>query len=254
MPKFCANLSMLFNEHPFLDRFEAAARAGFRAVEFLFPYDYEATEVRDALKAAGLEMALFNAPPGDWEAGERGMAAIPGRMPEFRESFETALAYAEVLQPHALHIMAGNAAGKGAQAMYMENLEWAASRADHQKLTIEPINTRDMPSYFLNRSDQAIGIIEAIGAPNLQVQFDLYHAQIMEGDLTRRLERIIGYVGHMQIAGVPERHEPDTGELNILHMFDVMDRLGYNGWVGCEYRPAGRTEDGLGWFEPYKQG
>ena len=256
MPRFCANLSMMFTEHDFLDRFAAAAASGFSAVEYLFPYDHDAEDIRAALQNAGLHQALFNTPPGDWEAGERGMAAVPGRIPEFQESFEKALSYAAVLSPDRLHVMAGNAAGKGAQATYLENLGWAADRAPDQVLVIEPINTRDMPSYFLNRSDQAVGIIEAVGAPNLRLQFDLYHAQIMEGDLTRRLERLIDYIGHIQIAGVPDRHEPDKGELNIEHLFGVLDRLGYDGWVGCEYRPAGRTEDGLGWFRPYasKQG
>jgi len=251
MPRFCANLSMMFTEHPFLDRFAAAAAAGFQAVEFLFPYDHAPEDIRAAMVSAGLTQTLFNAPPGDWEAGERGMAAIPGRGPEFRDSIETALAYAEVLKPERLHVMAGHAAGKGAQAAYIDNLAWAAERAGDQVIVIEPINTRDMPSYFLNRSDQAVGIIEAVGAPNLRLQFDLYHAQIMEGDLTRRLERMIGYIAHMQIAGVPDRHGPDRGELNVAHLFGVLDRLGYDGWVGCEYRPAGRTEDGLDWVKPY---
>jgi hydroxypyruvate isomerase len=182
------------------------------------------------------------------------MAAVPGRAPEFRESIQTALDYAAVLRPERLHIMAGNAAGKGAQAAYVENLGWAAEQAPDQIFCIEPINTRDMPAYFLNRSDQAVAIIETVGAPNLKLQFDLYHAQIMEGDLTRRLEKLIGHIGHIQIAGVPDRHEPDAGELQIGHLFEVLDRLGYEGWVGCEYRPAGRTEDGLGWVEAAKRG
>ena len=254
MPKFSANLSMLFTEYPFIERFEAAAAAGFKAVEYLFPYEFSPSDIAQELQKHNLQQILFNAPPGDWSAGERGMAAVPGRMPEFRESMETALEYAEILNPHRLHVMSGNAAGKGAQAMYMENLEWAARRAGDQVILIEPINNRDMPSYFLNRSDQAIGIIEAIGAPNLQLQLDVYHTQIMEGDLTRRLERLIGYIGHVQIAGVPERHEPDTGELNLRHILDVLDRLGYNGWIGCEYAPAGRTEDGLGWVRNITEG
>lgn len=248
MPRFAANLSMMFTEHAFLDRFAAAKAAGFEAVEYLFPYEHTAAEIRSALDDAGLEQALFNGPPGDWEAGERGMAAVPGRVPEFKASIEEALSYAGVLRPHRLHIMAGNAAGKGAQATYVENLGWAADQAPDQVFCIEPINTRDMPAYFLNRSDQAAAIIETVGAPNLKLQFDLYHAQIMEGDLTRRLERLIGHIGHIQIAGVPDRHEPEVGELNIEHLFGVLDRLGYDGWVGCEYRPAGDTVDGLGWF------
>ena len=248
MPRFAANLSMMFTEHAFLDRFAAAADAGFEAVEYLFPYDYPAEDIRARLDAAGLKQALFNCPPGDWNAGERGMAAIPGREQEFRETIEKALRYAEIIRPDRLHVMAGNAAGKGAQATYIDNLSWAADRAGAWQLVIEPINTRDMPAYFLNRSDQAVAIIETVGAANLQLQFDLYHAQIMEGDLTRRLEKLIGHIGHIQIAGVPDRHEPDDGELNLAHLMAALDRLGYRGWVGAEYRPAGRTEDGLGWF------
>lgn len=252
MPKFAANLSMMFTEHGFLDRFAAARDAGFDAVEYLFPYAHDAAEIRDALVGASLRQALFNAPPGDWDAGERGMAAIPGRGREFQEMFEQALEYAAVLGPDAIHVMAGNAAGKSAQATYIDNLAWAAERAPDQLLVIEPINTRDMPSYFLNRSDQAVAILDTIGAPNLKLQFDLYHVQIMEGDLTRRLERLISHIGHIQIAGVPDRHEPDSGELNIDHLFATLDRVGYAGWVGCEYRPAGDTVAGLGWFRAAK--
>lgn len=251
MPNFAANLSMMFNEHAFLDRFGAAKAAGFEAVEYLFPYEYDASQILSALSEANLKQALFNSPPGDWEAGERGMAAIPGRSREFQDMFERALEYADVLKPDAIHIMAGNAAGKSAQASYIDNLSWAAETAQEQLLVIEPINSRDMPGYFLNRSDQAVAIIETVGAPNLKLQFDLYHAQIMEGDLTRRLERLIPYIGHIQIAGVPDRHEPDSGELNLTHLFETLDRLEYAGWVGCEYRPAGKTLDGLGWFKQY---
>ena len=254
MPRFAANLSMMFTEHDFVDRFAAAAAAGFPGVEYLFPYAHDARVLADALNAAGLQQALFNAPPGDWDAGERGMAAVPGRTKEFRESFERALEYADALSPDRLHIMAGHAAGSGAQAAYIDNLAWAAERAPDRVLCIEPINSRDMPGYFLNRTDQAVAILNTIGLPNLMLQFDFYHVQIMEGDLTRRLEKLIGQVGHVQLAGVPERHEPDQGELNIPHLFAVLDRLGYEGWVGCEYHPAGRTEEGLGWFRETGQG
>ncbi|MEL7467685.1 MAG: 2-oxo-tetronate isomerase [Pseudomonadota bacterium] len=249
MPKFAANLSMMFNEHDFLDRFAAASKCGFRGVEFLFPYDFDPSEIRAALDAHGLQQALFNAPPGDWQAGERGMSAIPGREQEFRDTFQQALEYAAVIGPGAIHVMAGNAAGKSAQATFVDNLSWAAEEAGDRVLVIEPINSRDMPSYFLNRSDQAMAIINTVGAPNLKLQFDLYHAQIMEGDLTRRMERLAQEIGHIQIAGVPERHEPDDGELNFSFLFEQMDALGYSGWVGCEYRPRGRTEDGLGWLQ-----
>lgn len=248
MPRFAANLTMMFTERPFVERFAAASEAGFEGVEFLFPYDHDPSVLRGALDAAGLKLALFNAPPGDWEAGERGMAALPGREREFRAAFDLALRYAEALAPNRIHIMAGNTSGPAARAVYIDNLRWAAGRAPERVLVIEPINARDMPGYFLNRSDEAVAIIETIGAPNLRLQFDLYHAQITEGDLTRRLEALIGRIGHIQIAGVPDRHEPDGGEVNYPHLFATLDRLGYDGWVGCEYRPAGRTEDGLGWF------
>jgi hydroxypyruvate isomerase len=248
MPRFAANLSFMFAERPFPERFAAAAQAGFRGVEFLFPYEHDAAAIRDALDAAGLEQALFNCPPGDWEAGERGMAAIPGREAEFRESFDLALSYAETIRPGRLHVMAGLTSGAESRRTYIGNLRWAAARAPDRVLTIEPINTRDIPGYFLNRSDEAVAVIEEVGAPNLRLQFDLYHAQIMEGDLTRRLERLMPLIGHLQIAGVPDRHEPDEGEVDFPHLFGTLDRLGYDGWVGCEYRPAGRTEDGLGWF------
>ena len=223
-------------------------RQGSRRSNTSSPTSTSRRAVRDALDAAGLAQALFNAPPGDWEAGERGLAAIPGRGVAFREAFEQAARYAEVIGPDRIHVMAGIANGTWARATYIDNLRWAAERVADRMVVIEPINTRDMPGYFLNRSDEAVRIIEAIGAPNLKLQFDLYHAQIMEGDLTRRLEALIEHVGHVQIAGVPDRHEPDAGELNIAHLFAVLDGLGYDGWVGCEYRPAGRTEDGLGWF------
>lgn len=252
MPRFAANLSMMFTEHAFLDRFAAAGAAGFEAVEFLFPYAETAADVRAALDGAGLKQALFNCPPGDWDAGERGMSAIPGREAEFREAIGKALDYAAVIAPDRLHIMAGLAEGPEAEATYVENLKWAAAQAPERTFLIEPINSRDMPGYFLSTSTQGLRILDAVGAPNLKLQFDLYHTQIMEGDLTKRLESLIDRVGHIQIAGVPDRHEPDRGELNYPALFETLDRLGYDGWIGCEYRPAGRTEDGLGWFAPYR--
>lgn len=248
MPRFAANLSMMFTERPFLDRFDAAAAAGFGAVEFLFPYEHPASVMRGALDRNGLALALFNAPPGDWQRGERGLAALKGREAEFRDSIARALDYAAVLDPGRLHIMAGIAAGPEARATYIENLSWAAAAARGRRLCIEPINSRDMPGYHLSTSTDAVAVLDAVGAANLGLQFDLYHAQIMEGDLTRRLERLMPRIAHVQIAGVPERHEPDTGEVNFPHLFAVLDRLGYDGFVGCEYRPAGRTEQGLGWF------
>ncbi|MEM1297861.1 MAG: 2-oxo-tetronate isomerase [Pseudomonadota bacterium] len=252
MPRFAANLSMMFTQHGFLDRFRAAADAGFRGVEYLFPYAEAAADIRAALDDAGLTQALFNCPPGDWEAGERGMAAVPGREAEFRDSIGKALEYAAVIGPERLHIMAGLTEGPEAEAAYVDNLKWAAAQAPDRTFLIEPINSRDMPGYFLSTSTQALRILEAVGAPNLMLQFDLYHAQIMEGDLTRRTEALMPHIGHIQIAGVPDRHEPDMGELNYPALFASLDGLGYEGWIGCEYRPAGRTEDGLGWFEPYR--
>jgi len=238
----------MFTERSFMERFDAAAAAGFEAVEFLFPYAHSAVEIRGALDRNGLEMALFNAPPGDWEAGERGLASLVGREAEFRDSIARALDYAALLRPGRIHIMAGLAEGAAARETFIANLAHAAERAGDQRLCIEPINSRDMPGYHLNNSTDALAVLDAVGAANIGLQFDLYHAQIMEGDLTRRLERLMPRIAHIQIAGVPERHEPDSGEVDYPHLFGVLDRLGYDGYVGCEYRPAGRTEDGLRWF------
>ena len=248
MPRFAANLTTMFTERPFLDRFAAASEAGFEAVEFLFPYEWPAAEVRAALDGAGLALALFNAPPGDWAAGERGLAALPERSDDFRRAFDEALEYAAILRPARLHVMAGLAQGPSAREAYLRNLTWAAEVAGEQNLAIEPINSRDMPGYHLATSEDAEGVLDTVGAPNLGLQLDLYHAQIMEGDLTRRIERLLPRVAHVQIAGVPERHEPDAGEVNFPHIFALLDRLGYAGFVGCEYRPRDRTEEGLGWF------
>ena len=248
MPRFAANLSMMFTERPFMARFDAAAAARFEAVEFLFPYAHPAAEIRGALERNGLALALFNTPPGDWQAGERGLAALAGREAEFRDSIALALDYAAVLQPGRIHVMAGLAQGAVARAVYLANLAYAAEVAGGQGLSIEPINRRDMPGYHLSTSDDAVAVLDAVAAANLGLQFDLYHAQITEGDLTRRLEALMARIVHIQVAGVPERHEPDTGEVDFGHLFAVLDRLGYAGFVGCEYHPAGRTEDGLGWF------
>jgi hydroxypyruvate isomerase len=265
MPRFAANLSLLYPELDFLARFAAAARDGFQAVEYLFPYAWPAAELAARLQAHGLQQVLFNAPPGDWEAGERGLACLPGREAEFRTGFEQALDYAGALACPRIHVMAG-LAPLGAdpavlQATYLNNLRWAAAQAAPQGVTvlIEPINLRDMPGYFLSRQAQAHAVVAEVGAPNLQVQMDLYHCQIMEGDVAMKLRQYLpgGRIGHLQIAGVPERHEPDTGELNYPYLFALLDELGYDGWVGCEYRPqrgaqASGTSDGLGWFTPYR--
>lgn len=250
MPKFAANLSMMYAEYNFLDRFSAAAADGFDAVEYLFPYQYDAAELRRRLDDNGLRQVLFNAPPGDWDAGDRGLAAIPGRQPEFRNGVEKALEYADVLGCPRIHVMAGIVANS--KEIYESNLAWAADRAATAgvEVVIEPINLRDMPGYFLSRQGDAHAIVERVGRPNLKVQLDLYHCQIMEGDLTMTLRRDLptGRVAHVQIAGVPDRHEPDDGELNIRHLFATIDSLGYDGWIGCEYRPRAGTSEGLSWL------
>jgi 2-dehydrotetronate isomerase len=257
MPRFAANLSMMFTEHDFLDRFAAAADAGFKAVEFLFPYAHPPAEIAARLAQAGLEPALFNLPPGDWAGGERGLAALPGREAEFARSVETALDYAAATGCRKLHCMAGLVPSgidrATALRTYLANLRHAAARVADQGITllIEPINTRDIPGYFLNRPSEAPDIIAAVGAANLALQFDVYHAQIMVGDLATQLRDHAGIIGHIQIAGVPERHEPDLGEVNYPYLFEVIDRFGYSGWIGCEYRPRGSTLAGLGWVEPW---
>lgn len=255
MPRFAANLSMLFAELAFLDRFAAAAAAGFTAVEFLFPYDYPAAQLAELLARHRLTQVLFNLPPGDWAAGERGLAALPGREAEFAEQLGRALDYAQALGCKRLHAMAGipgpDVAREAAFETYVANLARACAAAAPLgiAITIEPINQRDMPGYFLSRQADARRAIEAVGADNLGLQFDLYHCQITEGDLAHHLEALAPLIAHIQIAGVPERHEPDSGEINYPYLFEKMDALGYAGWVGCEYRPRGATLAGLGWLK-----
>lgn len=264
MPRFAANLSMLYPEHGFLDRFACAARDGFDAVECLFPYAHETAAVSRRLADNGLQQVLFNAPPGDWDAGERGIACLPGREDEFRRGFDRALEYAQALACPRIHVMAGLAPAtierERLQATYEANLAWAAAQAAGagRDVLIEPINPRDIPGFFLNRQDEAHRVVQAVGAPNLKVQMDLYHCQIVEGDVAMKIRQYLptGRVGHFQIAGVPARHEPDSGELNYAYLFDVIDEVaaqsGWQGWVGCEYRPrlgaqAGGTSAGLTW-------
>lgn len=253
MPRFAANLSMMFTERPFLERFGEAAQARFEAVEYLFPYDHPADEVAAALQAAGLRQVLFNLPPGDWAKGERGLAALPERAEEFRRSVATALDYARALDAPMLHAMAGLApAGEpAATAAYLDAVRFAADAAGEagRTLVIEPINTRDMPGYFLDDFGRAAEIIDRLGHPNLKLQFDIYHRQILHGDVLKGLEALLPMIGHVQTASVPQRHEPGTGELDDFRIFMALDALGYEGWVGCEYRPAGATVDGLGWLE-----
>jgi len=257
MPKFAANLSMMYQEHAFLERFEAAAKDGFTGVEFLFPYAHPAAEIRARLDGHGLVQALFNGPPGDWDAGERGLASLPGREDEFRRSVASALEYARVLGNERVHLMAGlirpGEDRARHRATYVRNLDYAANEAAAAGVTIvvEPINTRDIPGFFLSRQDEAHTICAEVGASNLKVQMDFYHCQIVEGDLAMKLRKYITGIGHVQIAGVPERHEPDLGEINYPYLFGLMDELGYAGWVGCEYRPKSGTSAGLGWLKPW---
>ena len=254
MPKFAANLSMMFNELPFPERFAAAAKAGFKAVEFLFPYDYAPAEVAAWLRENGLTNALFNMPPGDFAGGERGIASLPGREAEFREGVAKAVEYALALGTPTVHCMAGLfPAGVDRarhRALYIENVRYAAQEmAKHGRvLVIEPINPRDMPGYFLNTQAEGHAICKEIGLSNLKVQMDFYHCQIVEGDLTMTFKKYFAGIGHVQIASVPARHEPDEGEVNYRHIFKLLDEMGYDGYVGCEYRPRGRTEDGLVWL------
>ncbi|KJC59238.1 hydroxypyruvate isomerase [Bradyrhizobium sp. LTSPM299] len=255
MPCFAANLSMMFTEVPFLDRFEAAAKAGFAAVEFLFPYEYPADEVGKRLKAAGLTQALFNLPPGDWNAGEKGFAALPDRFADLQQSLKTALPHAQATGVKRLHLMAGIAdrSDPRAVAAFRKSIAYAAEFfAPHGlDVVIEPINPRNVPGYFLNDFLFARDLINELKIPNLKLQFDIYHCQIIHGDVTMRLREMMPIIGHVQIASIPSRNEPDGEELNYLFLFEELDRLGYGGFVGCEYNPRGKTADGLAWFKPY---
>ncbi len=265
MPRFAANISLLYNEHAFLDRFAAAASDGFQAVECLFPYAFAVQDLTQRLHDNGLQQVLINAPPGNWEAGERGIACLPGRETEFRDGFARALDFASALDCPRIHVLAGlapaGAEHSALQATYEANLAWAAEQAARhgRDVLVEPINTRDFPGYLLNHQDEAHCMVQRIAAPNLKVQFDLYHCQVMEGDVASKIRQYLptGRVGHFQIAGVPERHEPDVGELHYPYLFGVMDEVaaqcGWVGWVGCEYRPRrganrGATSQGLGWM------
>lgn len=259
MPNFAANLSMMFTEYPFLDRFAAAAKAKFSAVEYLFPYEYDPELLTAKLREHGLTQALFNLPPGDWAAGERGIAALPGREKEFAHSVDVAIRYATVLGNAKVHAMAG-LIPEGADRAEMERVYLANTKSAAQKLArhglglcLEPINHRSMPGYFLHRQNQAAGYIERIGEPNVTLQFDFFHVQMEEDWVTEKFRELFPIIGHCQIAGVPDRHEPDSGELCYNHLLSFMDAMGYDGFVGCEYTPAGHTEDGLGWLAAYAE-
>ena len=278
MPRFAANLSMMYPDLPFLDRFEAAAKDGFTAVEYLFPYAFAKEELVERLQANNLQQVLFNAPPGGtdaasidraWNGGDKGITCIPGREDEFRAGVALALDYAQALGCPRIHLMAGllpaGVSREAAQRTYVANLRWAAAEAARhgRDVLIEPINTRDIPGFFLNRQDQAHALVAEVGASNIKVQMDLYHCQIVEGDVATKIRQYLptGRVGHFQVAGVPERHEPDIGEVNYPYLFSVIDEVaaqcGWDGWIGCEYKPKrggqpGGTSAGLGWFGAYR--
>jgi hydroxypyruvate isomerase len=254
MPKFSANLSMLFTEHDFLDRFDAAARAGFKGVEYIGPYDHPPEVVAARLKKNGLSQVLFNLPPGDWGRGERGIAVLPDRVDEFRKGVDTAITYARALGCGQVNCLAGIAPEDVSQAeledLFVHNLAYAAKRLEEAgiRLLIEAINTRDIPGFFLTTSRQALRVIERVGSKNLWFQYDIYHMQVMEGDLARTIEQNLGRIAHIQLADNPGRHEPGTGEINYPFLYEHLDRIGYKGWVGAEYKPKAGTEAGLGWF------
>jgi len=251
MPRFAANLSMMFTEVPFLDRFEAAAQAGFKGVEFLFPYEHPADEIAARLEANGLTQVLFNLPPGDWTRGERGLAALAGREVDFEAALRQALSYAEALKCPRVHAMAGLVHHGTSRATYIANLRKAARMAKKLgvEVIIEPINTRDIPGYFLNHTSEARAIIYEVGEPNLGLQFDIYHRQIVDGDVATAIREYANLTRHYQIANPPDRGEPDEGELNYAWLFKLIDEIGFDGWIGCEYRPRGGTIEGLKWVE-----
>ncbi len=257
MPRFAANLTMMFQEFGFLDRFAAAAAAGFEAVEYLFPYDFDVSQIARVQQENRLTQALFNLPAGDWQAGERGLAALPDRKSDFRDSVATALRYAAATGVGRLHVMSGIARrdDRDAAACYRDSVAYLCDRAGQAGLDvlIEPINARDMPGYFLNDFNHAADLIADLGAPNLKLQFDIYHRQIIHGDVLTGLRTLMPIIGHVQIAAVPLRNEPGTGELDDLRILTALDDLGYRGFVGCEYRPAAGTLAGLGWMDRFRR-
>ncbi|MDR2332895.1 MAG: hydroxypyruvate isomerase [Burkholderiaceae bacterium] len=257
MPRFAANLSMMFNEVPFLDRFDLAAKAGFQAVEFMFPYAFSAQEIRTRLDSNGLALVLHNLPAGDWEAGERGIACQPEKAAQFREGVAKAIDYAGALGVKQLNCLAGKApdgvSADALRATFLENLRFAADqlRGAGLDLLIEPVNTFDIPGFYLNRPVQAVALLEELDLPNAFLQYDLYHTQRMQGELASTLTKYLPLIRHVQIADNPGRNEPGTGEINYPFLFALLDRVGYTGWVGCEYKPATTTEAGLGWLHAY---
>ncbi|MCL8207068.1 MAG: hydroxypyruvate isomerase [Actinomycetia bacterium] len=253
MPRFAANLSLLYTDRPFLDRFAAARASGFRAVEFQFAYAFDPEEVRRAAADAGVEVVLFNLPAGDWERGERGIAVDPARREEFREGVERAVAYARALHCPRVNCLAGirpaDVPPEEADRVLADNLRLAAERlaAHNVRLLTEPVNPFDIPGFHLNTTAHAVRVLEAAAHPNLGIQYDIYHAQRTQGELVGTFERLRERIGHIQVADNPGRHEPGTGEIAYRYVFEALDRLGYAGWIGLEYIPAGRTEDGLAW-------
>ncbi len=259
MPRFAANLTMLFNEVPFLDRFELAARAGFQAVEFLFPYAYAPEDIRQRLDANGLTLVLHNLPAGDWDAGERGIACHPDRVEEFRAGVATGIRYAKALGVGQLNCLAGKAPagvyGDVLRQTLVANLAYAASALKEVglRLLIEPINTFDIPGFYVSRTAQALSLLDEVNADNAFVQYDIYHAQRMEGELAATIQQHLPRIGHIQLADNPGRNDPGTGEINYPFLFAHLDRLGYTGWIGCEYKPASTTTAGLGWAKHFIQ-
>jgi len=257
MPRFAANLTMMFNEVDFLDRFEAAAKAGFKGVEYLFPYDYPAADLKARLDQFGLTQVLHNLPAGDWGAGERGIACHPDRVDEFKAGVDKAIEYATALGCKQVNCLAGIAPAEGdVDKTFIENLKFAADKlkAAGIKLVIEAINTRDIPGFYLSSTQQALDAIAATGSDNIGVQYDIYHMQIMEGDLAPTMEKHLGSIDHIQLADNPGRNEPGTGEINYPFLFGFLDKIGYDGWIGCEYKPATTTLAGLGWADAYLKG
>lgn len=258
MPKFSANLSMLFNEVDFLDRFASAAKAGFKAVEYMFPYEWSKEELAGALESNQLEQVLFNLPAGDWAGGERGIACIPGREGEFKDGVESALAYAEALRCPTVNCLVGlTPEGVGADRVrrtLVANLRFAAAALDESgvQFVVEMLSHKAVPGFYLVKTTDALQLLEDVNHPNLKLQYDVYHMQIMEGNLIDTLSANMSRIGHIQIADNPGRHEPGTGEINYSNVFAAIDEAGYKGWIGCEYAPAGTTEEGLGWLAPYR--
>ncbi len=258
MPRFAANLSYLFTERPFLERFAAAQAAGFAAVEFHFPYECDRAALAEVVLTSGLDVVLFNLPPGDWAAGDRGIACHPRRIAEFQDGVGQGIEYARAIGCGRINCLAGLApadvAPEKARETLVENLRFAAAVTARAgiELELEPLNTRDTPGFFVPTSRAALALIEDVGSDNLRLQYDLYHAQVMEGDLARTLQERLPQIGHIQLADNPGRGEPGTGEINFPFLFKHLDRIGYAGWIGCEYRPSGRTEDSFGWLAPWR--